>query len=177
MKRRGAASGWAAFSCSTAWPNTIVQDALALVESQARDKHIQVTLQPSTGKTTLNGSQGLLQQVFANLILNGCQSMAEDGKLTITINTEDKWVTVDVSDTGCGIPTEDMDKIFDPFYTTKPVGQGVGLGLPICYSVIHQHGGTINARSQNSEGSTFTVKLPLQNGDTDQQSHFSETGR
>ena len=157
--------------------NTIVQDALALVESQARDKHIQVTLQPSTGKTTLNGSQGLLQQVFANLILNGCQSMAEDGKLTITINTEDRWVTVDVSDTGCGIPTEDMDKIFDPFYTTKPVGQGVGLGLPICYSVIHQHGGTINARSQNSEGSTFTVKLPLQNGDTDQQSHFSETGR
>lgn len=146
--------------------NTVVHEALALVDSQVRDGHIRVTFQQCPEPVTVDGSPGLLHQVFANLILNGCQSMHEDGRLTIIIGSDDKWITVTVSDTGCGIPAEDIDKVFDPFYTTKPVGQGVGLGLPICYSVIHQHGGTISASSQQGVGSTFTVKLPVKDVET-----------
>ena len=67
-----------------------------------------------------------------------------------------------VRDTGCGICEDDLDKIFDPFYTTRPVGEGTGLGLFLCYSIARQHSGDITVESAEGRGATFTVRLPLQ---------------
>lgn len=96
-----------------------------------------------------------------NVLLNAAQAM--DGKGTIEIKTyvKDKNVCVDIKDTGKGIKPEHLKKIFDPFFTTKPVGQGTGLGLSVSYEIIKKHGGQIGVRSQEGEGSTFTVSLPM----------------
>jgi two-component system NtrC family sensor kinase len=69
-------------------------------------------------------------------------------------------VRVDVSDTGIGIPAENLAKIFDPFFTTKEVGRGTGLGLAVCYGIVTEHGGTLEVESAVGRGTTFTIKLP-----------------
>ncbi len=109
----------------------------------------------------IKGSPQRLGQVFMNVLLNAAQAM--DGKGTIEIKTyvKDKNVCVDIKDTGKGIKPEHLKKIFDPFFTTKPVGQGTGLGLSVSYEIIKKHGGQIRVRSQEGEGSTFTVSLPM----------------
>lgn len=104
-----------------------------------------------------------LNQVFMNLLVNAAQAI--DSKGTITVRTAwDKAadeVTVDVRDSGCGIPPEMLKKIFDPFFTTKPVGQGTGLGLSVSYGIVTKHGGTIEVESQVSKGTCFRVRLPV----------------
>jgi signal transduction histidine kinase len=109
----------------------------------------------------INGNASLLQQVLINLFLNGIKAMPDGGTLTISIETADREVLVRITDTGQGISENDIDKIFDPFYTTSPVGQGTGLGLSICYSIVKQHNGSIDVESLNGKGSTFTVGLPV----------------
>jgi signal transduction histidine kinase len=103
----------------------------------------------------------LLQQVFTNLLLNACHAMREGGDVEVRTLSNGEWVSVQFSDTGHGIKPEDIGKIFDPFYTTRPVGQGTGLGLPISYSIIQQHGGRINVESTVGIGTKFTVHLPV----------------
>lgn len=107
------------------------------------------------------GNVSLLQQVFANLVLNACNAMDQGGTLEITSRSgEGHSVVVAFQDSGHGIPTEHLSKIFDPFFTTMPVGQGVGLGLSISYSIIQQHHGSIEVESQEGQGTTFIVRLP-----------------
>ena len=81
--------------------------------------------------------------------------------LGITLGRTNGEALISISDTGHGIAVEDLDNIFDPFYTTAPAGQGSGLGLSICYSIIKQHFGTITVDSKEDKGSTFFVKLPI----------------
>jgi len=103
----------------------------------------------------------LLQQVFTNLILNACNAMPAGGTLTVETRTgEAGQVEICFKDTGQGIPPEHLSKVFDPFFTTMPVGKGVGLGLSISYSIIQQHQGTIKVTSQVGQGTTFTILLP-----------------
>jgi signal transduction histidine kinase len=83
------------------------------------------------------------------------------GVLNVALGKADSEAWVKISDTGHGIATADLNNIFDPFYTTAPVGQGTGLGLSICYSIIQQHFGTITVDSVEGNGSTFTAKLPI----------------
>ena len=80
--------------------------------------------------------------------------------MSVSAGRSGRAVLVGVADTGCGIARADIAKIFDPFYTTQPSGEGTGLGLSICYSVIQQHGGTIEVESEAGHGSIFTVSLP-----------------
>ena len=105
-----------------------------------------------------------IRQVFINLTINSIQAMTEGGVLTIKvwegIENDEKMFYFQVQDTGYGIPKRDFDKIFDPFYTTKDVGSGSGLGLSISHSVIEQHGGRIEVESVLGKGSKFTVILP-----------------
>ena len=101
-----------------------------------------------------------LVQVFINLVVNAVQAMNEGGKLTIHTATENGWVRMSVSDTGCGIPPENMDKLFTPFFTTKEDVKGVGLGLAVSYGIIERHGGRIEVQSEVGKGSTFTIFLP-----------------
>ena len=109
----------------------------------------------------INGKVSLLQQVFMNLFLNAINSMSDGGTLSISMERNVNDVVVRISDTGHGISKPEIDKIFDPFYTTSPVGKGTGLGLSICYSIIKQHLGNIEVESIEGKGSTFTVKLPI----------------
>lgn len=143
--------------------NDATEEALSLVANQARTRQIQVELDLAPDLLKLEGNSNLLQQVFANLMLNAFNAMPDGGVLSIRSRLDGDTIVISFSDTGCGIPPEDRDKIFDPFFTTMPAGQGTGLGLPISYSIVSQHGGTISVRSQVNAGSTFTVCLPLKN--------------
>ncbi|HPR05735.1 MAG TPA: ATP-binding protein [Denitromonas sp.] len=102
-----------------------------------------------------------LNQVFMNLMVNGAQAIAERGTITITTGTEGEQVFVAVRDTGAGIPPDVLKRIFDPFYTTKPVGTGTGLGLSVSYSIIERHGGRIVVDSKPGEGTEFKIWLPI----------------
>ena len=103
-----------------------------------------------------------LNQVWLHLLLNALE--ATDGRGTIAIVTRlvDDHVTVAISDTGCGIPEENLAHIFDPFFTTKPVGDGTGMGLHLAFQIIHNHGGRITVASTPDQGSVFTVLLPIE---------------
>lgn len=104
---------------------------------------------------------GQLNQVFLNLIINARQAISGEGKLEIATYLEDGLVVIRISDNGCGIKPEIMDKIFDPGFTTKGVGIGTGLGLSICYQIIEAHHGNIEVDSRPGEGTTFTIRLPV----------------
>ncbi len=118
---------------------------------------------------------GQMEQVFINLAVNARDAMEDGGKLTMTTSPfenrseikygEDvmppgRWVKIDVSDTGCGIPEENLSRIFEPFFTTKDVGQGTGLGLATVYGIIRQTGGFLDVNSAVDKGTVFSVYLP-----------------
>ena len=104
-----------------------------------------------------------LNQVFMNILVNAAHAIEDHGTITIRTGTEGKdWVCVAISDTGKGIAPEHRDRIFDPLFTTKPVGEGTGLGLSLSYSIVSKHGGHIEVDSQVGQGTSFTVWLPVQ---------------
>lgn len=102
-----------------------------------------------------------INQVFMNLILNAAQFIPEHGIITLRTGAEGETAWVSVSDTGAGIPQENLSKIFDPFFTTKPHGQGTGLGLAIAYGIIKTHNGSIKVDSGSGQGTAFTIRLPI----------------
>jgi PAS domain S-box-containing protein len=140
---------------------SLLQETLALVINQARIQKIELRAQLPPEPFLISGIDGLLQQAFLNLLLNAIKSMPDGGVLSLTMGQSDGEVWATISDTGHGIAPQDLDNIFDPFYTTAPAGQGSGLGLSICYSIIRQHLGTITVDSVAGQGSSFTVRLPV----------------
>ncbi len=106
-----------------------------------------------------------LNQVFMNLLVNAAHAMGEErGTITVRSGSADGEVWVEVSDTGCGIDPDKIPRIFDPFYTTKPIGKGTGLGLSLSYGIVQKHGGHIDVSSRPGEGSTFRITLPVHQG-------------
>lgn len=140
----------------------LMKEVVALIGNQARIQKIQIKTRFPDNSLVLNGSVGLLEQVFINLCLNAIQAMPEGGLLTLTVKSSKDEAWVHVQDNGRGIAGENLDKIFDPFYTTSPVGKGTGLGLSICYSIIQQHAGALEVESTTGVGSCFIVQLPLE---------------
>lgn len=104
---------------------------------------------------------GQLNQVWMNLLANAAQAVSNGGEMRIKTRQAGEDVSVEISDDGCGISSDALKKIFDPFYTTKPVGDGTGLGLSVTYSIVERHGGSINVQSQPGLGTTFTVVIPV----------------
>ena len=102
-----------------------------------------------------------INQVFMNLLINAGHSIEKQGEITIKTWDEDGSIWVAISDTGHGIPKEDLNKIFEPFFTTKEVGKGTGLGLSITYEIVQKHNGEITVESEVGKGTTFTVRLPI----------------
>jgi signal transduction histidine kinase len=110
------------------------------------------------------GSRDQLKQVFLNLVLNAIDALTNGGELTIGGGEQNGWVHLSIADTGVGIPPENLDRIFDAFFTTKSKASGVGLGLSVSYGIVRGHGGRIDVESVPGRGSKFTVKLPAGNG-------------
>ena len=102
-----------------------------------------------------------LNQVFMNLLVNAAQAIEDQGIITVNTRQEKDWAVVEISDSGSGISPENLERIFEAFYTTKEVGKGTGLGLSICHDILQKHQGMISVASQVGEGSCFTIKLPL----------------
>ncbi len=102
-----------------------------------------------------------ISQVLLNLMLNACQAMLEGGTLTIRLCAREDMLELSLQDTGTGIPEEQISKIFDPFYTTKAVGEGTGLGLTVVHGIIQEHNGTIHVTSVPGQGTNFIVSLPI----------------
>jgi len=101
-----------------------------------------------------------INQVVLNLLVNAAHAIKENGKITVRTGNDDDSVWIEVKDTGCGIPPENLSRIFDPFFTSKPVGQGTGLGLALSYGIIQKHHGHISVQSVVGKGTTFRVTLP-----------------
>jgi len=143
--------------------NEILERTLSLVENQALFQNVKIIkdLSASLPKTMMDGSQ--IQQVFTNIILNAAEALNGEGELTVATRMvpDGESIEIKFTDTGCGIPKENLEKIFDPFFTTKEVGRGTGLGLAVSYGIVARHKGTIDVKSEQGKGTTFIVKLPL----------------
>ena len=143
---------------------TILHDTLRLVDNQAKIQKIAVRMDVGIRQGMVRGNASLLQQVFLNLFLNAMNAMPDGGTLDLSVDEIEDKLVVNISDNGCGIPKDDIENIFDPFYTLAPVGKGTGLGLSICYSILKQHNGGLQVESAEGKGSTFSVKLPAADG-------------
>jgi PAS domain S-box-containing protein len=139
---------------------SLIKETLTLVDYHANISKIEVALSFPKEPIMVQGIATLLQQVFINLFLNAITAMPAGGHLGIDMKVDHTKVQVRVSDDGRGISPREIGKIFDPFYTTSIVGQGTGLGLALCYSIIKQHKGTIEVESVVGRGSVFTVIFP-----------------
>jgi two-component system, NtrC family, sensor kinase len=141
--------------------NAVINDVLSLLEHQFRTGRIQVRKELSTEVPVVQGIEYKLQQVFLNLFLNARDAMPRGGWLTIATRIDGAVARVEISDTGSGIPAEQMSRIYDPFFTTKELGKGTGLGLSITYGIVQEHGGTITCDSIVGQGTRFALSLPL----------------
>ena len=140
--------------------NRVLDDTLQLLEPQLRNAKFQIACTYGEHLQPAYGSASKLQQVFMNLILNARDAMPNGGRLTVHTRAVDTSLVIDFRDTGVGIAPENIARIYDPFFTTKEVGQGTGLGLALSYGIIQEHNGRIFVESRPGEGAHFTIKLP-----------------
>jgi len=140
--------------------NRVLDDTLQLLEPQLRGAKFKISCTYGEQLQPAYGSASKLQQVFMNLILNARDAMPNGGRLTIHTRAVDTSLVIDFRDTGVGIAPENIARIYDPFFTTKEVGQGTGLGLALSYGIIQEHNGRIFVESRPGEGAHFTIKLP-----------------
>lgn len=143
--------------------NETLERILDVVKDQALFHNVRITKNICAYLPKVSVDVGQIQQVFTNVVLNAAEAMAGNGELTITTRTasDTEHIEIEFTDTGCGIPPQNLDKIFDPFFTTKEVGRGTGLGLAVSYGIIARHQGTIEVKSEPNSGTTFTIRLPL----------------
>jgi two-component system NtrC family sensor kinase len=141
----------------------LIKDTLQLAKNQIKLSKIELVTEIEGNVPPVYGDKDLLKEVFLNLFLNAIDAMPEGGRLTVTLKEEKQtgFISVQVSDTGTGIPEHILGSIFSPFFTTKPVGKGTGLGLAVSKSIVEKHGGHIDVESKLDEGATFTVRLPI----------------
>jgi PAS domain S-box-containing protein len=141
--------------------NAVIGDVFSLLEHQFEVGRIKVRRELSPLPVPVLGIEHQLQQVFLNLFLNARDAMPSGGWLTVSTSLDGDRVSAVVADTGSGIPPEQLGRIYDPFFTTKVMGQGTGLGLSITYGIVHEHSGTIRCDSTVGQGTRFTLTLPL----------------
>jgi two-component system, NtrC family, sensor kinase len=139
--------------------NRVIDDTIQLLESQLRNTQIEVIRNYGEELPLAPGNAPKLQQVFMNLILNARDAMPEGGRLEIATEAIDESVIIRFRDSGMGIDPEHLSKIYDPFFTTKQIGKGTGLGLAVSYGIIKDHNGHIDVESKPGEGTLFTITL------------------
>lgn len=144
--------------------NTCIENTLKVVWSQIKynanlDKYLQDV-------PDVMGQPGSMGQVFLNLLVNAAQAIEEDGGIIrLTTEVDGDFVAVTIADNGCGISPENINRIFDPFFSTKKEGEGTGLGLAISHGIVRKNGGSMTVESEVGKGTTFIVRLPLAKDD------------
>ena len=142
-----------------------IPSAVSLVQNKARISDIGIEQDVPQENLSVKGDPGQLQQVLVNLINNaidavGSRKPAEGGLIRVAARRDSDRIRISINDNGSGISPENMEKIFTPFFTTKPVGEGTGLGLPICFGIVDQMGGNLEVESLEGRGTTMTINLP-----------------
>lgn len=141
--------------------NNLVREGLYFLESRCEREGISLVRQLEEGIPEITADASQLHQVLVNLVVNAIQAMPHGGTLTIQTCAEGDRILLVVEDTGTGMTQETMKQLFIPFFTTKAIGQGTGLGLSVAHGIVTSHGGTIRAESQVGKGSRFVVVLPV----------------
>ncbi|MEK6603432.1 MAG: PAS domain S-box protein [Nitrospirota bacterium] len=143
--------------------NSVIERVLTLTNYAFEGTGVDLRRELARDLPPLMADRHMIEQVLTNLVLNAVQAIRGDGVVTVRSGTDGPWCTIEVEDTGCGIPPDVLPKIFDPFFTTKGQGEGTGLGLSVSLGIVERHGGQIAVKSQVGEGTTFTVRLPAMN--------------
>ena len=138
----------------------LIREVLELVGHRARYDEVEIRHDLDPFAPFVRGDAAGLRQVILNLTLNAIQAIQGKGSVELSTRAEADRVIFRVRDSGCGIPAEVLDRIWDPFFTTKAVGQGLGLGLSVSYNIVQRHGGHIDVESRQGHGSLFSVFLP-----------------
>ena len=142
--------------------NSLISETIKLLRHKLKEfpeNHIELQFDESL--PAIQGDPSKLKQVVLNLVLNALDATSAKGSIRIkTYSINEGWIGIAVKDTGCGIPAIHLGKLFEPFFTSKPVGKGIGIGLSTCYNIVQEHGGEIVVCSQEGQGSTFQVRLP-----------------
>ena len=143
--------------------NALLKEIIELIRHQPNFKDMEVIANLADTIPAILGDPSGLRQVFMNLLINACHAIKGGGlvEISTTCSEKEQAIYVQVRDTGSGIAPDVIDRIWDPFFTTKEVGQGVGLGLALTYNIVTRHGGEIVVESRLGEGSQFTVQLPV----------------
>ena len=141
--------------------NAVVTDVFSLLEHQFEVAKIKVRRELAPNAVPVQAIEHQLQQVFLNLFLNARDAMPRGGWLSVTTRVEGQHVVAEIADTGSGIPSEQLARIYDPFFTTKSIGRGTGLGLSITYGIVREHDGTILCESAVGQGTRFILSLPM----------------
>jgi len=138
----------------------LLDECLVLLKERLHSKNVRLEWQQPTEEIRVQGNVGELQQVFTNLVVNAVDALENAGVLQVHLEADDRWVWASIEDNGPGIAIQDLERIFQPFYSTKLSKGGTGLGLSISYNIVRRHGGEIRVVSQRGEGSRFIVELP-----------------
>lgn len=153
--------------------NKLVEASIKLVENQALLKGVSVQFKPGENLPLITLDRSQIQSVLVNIMINALDATKPSDIITLQTTTAlsandtgHRGAEIIISDTGCGIPPENLNKIFDPFFTTKEVGKGTGLGLSVSFGIVKEHGGTIRVQSEVGKGTTFFVWLPINTQDT-----------
>ncbi|HEB01645.1 MAG TPA: hypothetical protein ENI12_00245, partial [Nitrospirae bacterium] len=145
--------------------NELLENAVSMIRNQSAFHNIELAMELAEGLPEVTLDVNQIQQVFLNLITNAADAMNGTGKITIRTRSVDMegeaFVEASCSDTGPGISAENMNKILEPFFTTKSVGKGTGLGLPVSYGIVKRHGGDLFVQSKIGKGATVVVRLPV----------------
>jgi two-component system NtrC family sensor kinase len=139
----------------------MLEEIVSLSSQRAKYSNVEIHSQVEKNLPPISASETEMQQVFLNLVNNALDAMEKTGgKILLTARVKGNEIIVTVNDNGPGIAEANLARIFDPFYTTKPVGKGTGLGLSICYGIVKKIGGDIEVRSQKGQGTTFEIRIP-----------------
>jgi two-component system NtrC family sensor kinase len=143
--------------------NDLLRRCVSLLENQAIFHNITIVRNFDESLPMIVVDPSQIERVFMNLLINAAEAMPDGGTLSLTtcFGLNEKFIEIEIKDTGHGISIENMDRIFNPFFTTKDVGHGVGLGLAISYGIVKEHNGEISVESEAGKGSTFIVSLPV----------------
>lgn len=142
--------------------NQTLRSTSEMLSREIESSQLAVEMRLTEGLPKIVGHPAKINQVLYNLVLNAIQASDASGRIELaTYLDQQGLIVVEIRDQGCGIDPDDLQRIFEPFYTTKPVGQGTGLGLAASYGIVRDHGGTIEVESEINQGTTFRMRLPL----------------